>query len=170
MALRPVLTGLASLTGDQETPPNSSTATGTASFKLDTTAHTIADFNLSVTGIAVSDLFGVPPHNTPAHIHEAAPGVPGPIIVMFEFSDITSSSPTGFTLHVGSIDLNPVLATTPDFITAMMAGNTYVNVHTNTFHGGEIRGQISLTPLPAGVVLLASALGGLGLVARRRAG
>jgi hypothetical protein len=31
-----------------------------------------------------------------------------------------------------------------DVVVAMATGNAYVNIHTNTYTGGEIRGQIEL--------------------------
>ena len=43
---------------------------------------------------------------------------------------------------------------------AMLAGNTYVNVHSNLFPGGEIRGQLQAIPEPSSF-----ALAGLGFAA-----
>jgi hypothetical protein len=43
----------------------------------------------------------------------------------------------------------------------LLAGNTYINVHTVNNRGGEIRGQI---PLPTSLALLLPGLLGLGLM------
>lgn len=48
----------------------------------------------------------------------------------------------------------------------LLAGLWYVNVHTTSFAGGEIRGQVLLVPEPAAATL--AGLGLLFLIARRR--
>jgi hypothetical protein len=50
----------------------------------------------------------------------------------------------------------------------MLAGLWYVNVHSNDFLGGEIRGQVNVVPIPAAVWLFGSALAGLGWMRRRQ--
>src|SRR5688572_4471968 len=99
-----------------------------------------------------------------AHIHMAAKGVNGPIVVWL-FPSVTSRTaligPTGE--HHGLLakgtftaaDLVGPLAGQPlsALVAAIAAGNTYVNVHTNDgvapgntgpgdFPGGEVRGQL----------------------------
>jgi hypothetical protein len=70
---------------------------------------------------------GLTSAQTAAHIHQAAPGVNGPVIV-----PLPNGSP-----------VSGLFALTPGQATAMAAGNTYVNVHTMMFPGGEIRGNLT---------------------------
>src|SRR5207249_2322055 len=68
-----------------------------------------------------------------AHIHEGRLGVAGGIKVPLDNS-----------LH-GTVDLS-TLTDLDDFLTKLFDGDTYVNLHTAAFPGGEIRGQIGLSP------------------------
>lgn len=70
-----------------------------------------------------------------AHIHgRAAVGVNAGVMVPF------SPEPTG-TGFTGVLD-EGTFEVTDEVLDAILAGETYVNVHTNTYPGGEIRGQL----------------------------
>jgi len=142
------------LTGSQETPPNTSTATGTGTEMLDTTTDL---FTWTVMWSGLSAPF------TAAHFHMAPPGVPGPVQV--DLSAIgtltlggggTSGSSTGST------------TLTSTQVADVLAGLWYVNVHTSAFPAGEIRGQLTATPEPATTALLGAGLALIGLRAARR--
>ena len=135
----------------------------------------IADFNGSQTTDANDNL-------TNAHIHGSAAEVAAtrPVVWGFygtPFNDVNSTSAAncqamatgvGFTC-AATWNLTEGQATTlADQIPNIFAGRTYINFHTNQFPGGEIRGALTLTPEPATVVLLASGLAALGVVALRR--
>ena len=103
--------------GSNEVPPNPSTSQGIGSFMLDAT-QTNLSYNISFTPIASGE--------TGAHIHQAAPGVNGPVIIALPLG-----SP-----KVGTSPINPAQ------VAALLAGNLYVNIHSAALPGGEIRGQL----------------------------
>jgi CHRD domain len=156
-----IVQGGALLTGDQEVPPTGSSAIGIGSFTLDTDTNTISNLIIQVHGFSTSDLR--PEIESQAHIHQAPVGVNGSVVVPLSVIGTFTDFPGGFKLEV------PVIAgIAQSVIDAMRAGDTYFNIHTVSFPGGEIRGQIALTPIPAALPLLASALGGLGYLGWRR--
>jgi aldose sugar dehydrogenase len=109
---------VANLNGAQETPPNSSTATGTATVLLgpdETTARVSLNFS------------GLSNAQTAAHIH--GPGAPG------------VSAPILFPLPNGNVS-DFLIALTPANVQDLKNGLLYINVHSNNFPNGEIRGQL----------------------------
>lgn len=111
----------ASLTGAQETPGSGSTATGYASLAVNPTTGAVSG-TVVTTGIV----------GTNAHIHEAAAGTAGPVIL-----PLTDAGGGVWTVPAGS-------TLTAAQVTSWLNGNLYVNVHTAAFPGGEIRGQLNL--------------------------
>ncbi len=113
----------ATLRGADETPPNTTTGGGTVTATLDTTAKS---FSYSV---RYSGLTG--PAKA-AHFHgPAAPGASAPPVITM--TSLTSPI-------VGSTTL------TDAQIADLKAGKWYFNVHTAAHPGGEIRGQLKVTP------------------------
>jgi hypothetical protein len=115
----PVLTFTALLTGSNEVPINTSTATGSATvfFNNDTKILTLT---ANYTGMTATN----------AHIHNAAAGTNGPVV--FPLGTAPFSSPISFT--------STALTATQE--TDLKANNYYVNIHSAAFPGGEIRGQL----------------------------
>ncbi len=120
---------VAHMTAANETPANTSTATGTATFSL--------SGNRLSYRVTVKDLSGPA---TMAHIHVGATGASGPPVYSFEIKKVASG-----TLARGSIDLTKEVSkgVSGDSLKTLLAnGNAYVNVHTAAHPGGEIRGQV----------------------------
>ncbi|HEV2118591.1 MAG TPA: CHRD domain-containing protein [Candidatus Bathyarchaeia archaeon] len=128
------------LTGSQQVPAVNTDAFGMATVRLIDNSTAIA-FR-----VIVCDIVNV----TASHIHVGAAGTNGPVIIPFFGSQTLFSSPHGCkTLAEGTrtaSDLNtkasPMVTSWDDFVKALLAGNTYINVHTKANPSGEIRGQI----------------------------
>jgi hypothetical protein len=141
------------LTGAQEVPPVTTAASGFGSVVL----------NQAMTQITVNMTFrGLTTPMSIAHIHEAPRGVNGPI--RFDLGPLVVLTNGG---RDGTLT-NAVFNITMAQAQSLLAGNMYFNVHSQQFPGGEIRGQIGVVPEPATVVLMATGLGALALVGRRR--
>jgi hypothetical protein len=107
------------LTGANEVPPVSTSATGSGTVTVNDD-HTVSA-KITVTGM----------NATAAHIHEAAAGSNGKVIVPFtKTGDNEFSAPAGAKL-------------TDEQYEAYKAGKLYVNVHSAAHPGGEIRAQLS---------------------------
>jgi hypothetical protein len=160
------------LSGPGEVPPTNSPALGVATFDLNDAETQIA-FTISF-GLDV----GSPPLTSPlvaGHIHVGTPDVAGPVILPFPNLPLGSTSGT-FSGVLTAANLTPAggINTFADAVEALKAGNTYTNLHTTQFPGGEIRGQNPPSPLGASVPepstlgLFGVGAAGLALAARRR--
>lgn len=126
--------------GAHETPPRPSTAQGQLVLHLEDDG-TALRFKLLVAHI--EDV-------TQAHIHQAPPGVPGPIIAwLYPAAPPAQHIPGRFqgVLAEGVITDPDVVGPlagqgVAGLIAAIRAGDAYANVHTVQFPPGEIRGQV----------------------------
>jgi hypothetical protein len=100
-----------------EVPPNGSPATGSAVVRFDTVTSTLS-WRITFDGLIAGE--------TGAHFHNAAAGVNGPVIVPLPLGSPKAGSAT---LTAGQA-------------MALAAGEVYLNIHSSTYPGGEIRGQV----------------------------
>jgi len=106
------------MSGDQEVPPVTTAATGTSMIKIDGDGSVSGNITTTCMDCMM------------AHIHVGALGKNGPVIVpLVKTADGVWSVPPGAKL-------------TADQLKAFQAGELYVNAHTPTNKGGEIRTQL----------------------------
>jgi hypothetical protein len=131
----------AHLSGAQEVPATGSAGVGEARFHLSRDGSAIT-YRLLVANIENTIM---------SHIHLAAAGSNGSIVVWLRptappppdavpgrFDGVYATGSFTADDLVGPLAGEPLSA----LLEAMSAGETYVNVHTSQFPGGEIRGQI----------------------------
>jgi hypothetical protein len=111
------------LTPAQEVPASGSAATGYGRVFINESTLTLS-FTVVFNGLAGTQ--------TAAHIHNAAIGVNGPVIVNFGTVGGTAGTITGS------------VAVTALQIANIRDGVGYINVHSTLWPGGEIRGQLGL--------------------------
>jgi hypothetical protein len=106
-----------SLSGAEEVPPVKTDAKGSGAFRVKSDG--------TITGsVSTEGMQG-----TMAHIHHGAKGKNGPVIIPLTKNGDTYSVPEGKKLTEAQMQ-------------ELKAGDLYVNVHSNTHKGGEIRAQL----------------------------
>lgn len=121
---------VATLSGSNEVPAVTTSATGTATFTI------MDDGTVSYT-ITVAGIQNV----TASHIHDGAAGANGPVAVDFMVAAFSGDG----TLATGTLTSSTTVTgmSFDELLTRMRAGTVYVNVHTQANQAGEIRGQIA---------------------------
>lgn len=119
-------------------PDNIGSGTGTISGDYDDVTN-ILNYSLEWSGLT-SDVNNI-------HFHLGAPGVSGGVQL-------------GVPAPWSSPQMGSGIVLTAAQETNLLAGNWYVNVHTDDFTGGEIRGQVNVSavPIPAALWLFGSAV------------
>jgi hypothetical protein len=135
------------LDGFQEVPPNSSPGVGEAEF-------TLSNSTFTCTSGSYQDLLG---NSSAISVNDPGGyGTNAPVIIV-----LTLTSPG---TQTGTFSGSGTL--TAGQITDLNNGNCYVNLRSNVYPSGEIRGQILAVPEPATMALVGA--GSLALLALRR--
>jgi len=128
----------ATLNGGEETPILNTGAVGTAEVSVD-----VANQEILVT----LRVFNAPTPTTAGHIHIGPVGIAGPVVINFPEALVGRTGDFAMTFRVGPPQFvaRPAIGinTMEDAMQAILNGNSYVNIHTQQFPGGEIRGQLN---------------------------
>ncbi|MEP6730420.1 MAG: CHRD domain-containing protein [bacterium] len=125
---------ISTLSGANEigTPTRITQATGTATYTL---TGNILTYSVTVTGLTAAA--------SASHIHAAPAGVNGNVVVPYVTAAITSGVVASGTVDLSLPIQNGTTSITGDSLRVLLNnGSAYTNVHTSTYPGGEIRGQI----------------------------
>ena len=132
----------ASLTGYEETPTLSVAGTGSFSARLSGDGTSIS-YSLTYSDLTGPALF--------AHIHLGMPAIAGGVIAFLCGGGGQDPCPGAAGTVTGTIEAANVVGPEgqgiaagefAELVAAMQFGATYVNVHTDAFPNGELRGQI----------------------------
>ena len=164
----------ASLSGSQEVAPNASPGTGFAQITVDDVLLTMR------VEVVFSELIGT---TTASHIHCCGPA--GTNVIVATELPLFTGFPTGVTsgTYDHTFDMTLASSYNPAFVTAhggtisdafaalvngMATSTAYLNVHSTTFPGGEIRGQLALVPEPSTWAMMLFGFAVIGMAMRRR--
>ena len=162
------------LSGANESPATGSLATGFARVTIDLDVLTM-HVESSFSGLGGTTLAAhihcclVPGGPANVGVATAVPSFPGfPSGVQSGTYDQTFDMTQASTWNPAFVTANTdVSGAMNAFLNGMANGQTYFNIHTSTFQGGEIRGFFQVVPEPQSLALLLLGMGAL--LARRRA-
>jgi hypothetical protein len=166
----------ANLSGPAEVPPTPSLGTGFGLVTVDVAAQTLmvqVTFQnlLSPTTASHIHCCTTVPFAGTAGVATTTPSFPGfPLGVttgtytqLFSLTDPGTYNPSFVTAEGGMSNAEAAL------VAGLASGQTYLNIHTNQFPGGEISGFLVATaPEPSTLLLAGAALASLTLLRRRR--
>ncbi|MCH8306269.1 MAG: CHRD domain-containing protein [Candidatus Marinimicrobia bacterium] len=114
------------INGGNQVPSNASISSGFAVLTLNS-AQTQVEYDITLSQLSADSL-------TAAHFHNAGAGISAGVVKTLDFVDGHASG-----VWSASDGSQPL---TPELVEELLSGRLYVNVHTNAFPAGEIRGQV----------------------------
>jgi hypothetical protein len=114
----------ATIDGLQPVPPTNSPATGSATMTLD--ESNMLSYEIAFSGLDATE--------TIAHFHGPAP--------------VGANAGVQFGLPLGSPKVGTAGPLSASQVDDLMAGLWYINIHSQAFPGGEIRGQVLMVVVP----------------------
>jgi hypothetical protein len=128
-----VFTASLSAANEKQANPINSPATGTATLTL--RSNDSLDITVMATGLTAAAVA--------SHIHVGGLAVSGNIITPFGItSGVTTGTVVTQTIVLSQVTVGPQQVSGDSVKVLLNNGNAYVNVHTTTNPGGEIRGQV----------------------------
>ena len=133
------------LSGDNEVPPVTTTASGFGTVTLDGATLTLEG---AFSGLNRDYLF--------SHVHAGAAGANGPVVLTLDAAVGDDGRSGQWDAMMNTFELSPA------FADSVRAGLAYVNVHSEAFPSGEIRGQIGFEGENMPVTLAEARAAGVG--------
>ncbi len=167
---------VATLAGSNEVPPANSPGSGTGTVTLDTVANTMrveATFANLLGNTSASHIHCCTPPGANAGVATNVPTFPNfPLGVtsgsydrLFDMTLAASFNPAFLNNATNGGNVTTARAT---LFNGIISGQAYLNIHTNLFPGGEIRGQLTAAPEPGTWAMMIIGFASVGLAMRRR--
>ena len=160
------------LSGANEVPPVISPGVGNAIVTVDGNIMTVnANFSGLLFNTIAAHIHCCVPPGVNAMVATTTPSFPGfPLGVTsglfsntFDLTLASTYNPAFIAARGGTVD-----GARAAFLAGLQGGQTYFNIHTTAFQGGEIRGQLQPVPEPATLLLLSTGLAGIAAKVRKR--
>jgi hypothetical protein len=168
------VTYVATLDGPSEEPPNASPATGRGRVDIDLDTDFLRvrfAFDGLLAGLTVAHIHGptLMPREGVAGVMTTTPSFPdlpvgatsGTYDRIFNLGELSTFNPS-FVTAQGSL-----AAAVSTFAASLADGRAYLNLHSEQFQGGEIRGFLAPIPLPAALWLMVAGVAGIAAMGRR---